>query len=62
MRKSRIILIIVCSLFLVCIRADAGDMKGKIHNVNRIRPYAKNPYYWQYKSKPVLLLGGSKDR
>ena len=29
--------------------ADAG----------RIRPYSKNPYYWQYQGKPVLLLGGS---
>ena len=28
---------------------------------NRIRPYAANPYYWQYEGKPVLLLGGSKD-
>jgi len=26
----------------------------------RIRPYGKNPRYWQYKGKPVLLLGGSK--
>jgi hypothetical protein len=25
----------------------------------RIRPYSKNAYYWQYKGKPVLLLGGS---
>ncbi|MBN1670093.1 MAG: hypothetical protein JXR37_03625 [Kiritimatiellae bacterium] len=24
-----------------------------------IRPYAANPMYWQYKGKPVLLLGGS---
>lgn len=24
-----------------------------------IRPYANNPYYWQYKGAPVLLLGGS---
>lgn len=27
---------------------------------DRIRPYAKNPYYWQYKGEPVLLLGGGK--
>ena len=27
----------------------------------RIRPYDGNPRYWQYKGKPVLLLGGSKD-
>jgi len=26
-----------------------------------IRPWPKNPYYWQYKGKPVLLIGGSKD-
>ena len=25
-----------------------------------IKPYTKNPRYWQYKGKPVLLLGGSK--
>lgn len=24
-----------------------------------IRPYADNPYYWEYKGEPVLLLGGS---
>lgn len=27
----------------------------------RLQPYDENPYYWQYKSKPVVLLGGSKD-
>lgn len=26
---------------------------------NRIQPYANNPFYWQYKGEPVLLLGGS---
>jgi len=30
-------------------------------NADRIKPYAKNPRYWQYKGEPVLLLGGSKD-
>ena len=29
--------------------ADAG----------RIQPYPRNPYYWQFKGMPVLLLGGS---
>ena len=28
---------------------------------DRIRPYKHNRRYWQYKGKPVLLLGGSKD-
>ncbi len=27
---------------------------------NYIMPYKTNPKYWQYKGKPVLLLGGSK--
>lgn len=27
----------------------------------RIRPCEKNPYYWQYGGKPVLLLGGSSE-
>ncbi|MDA0745830.1 MAG: DUF6298 domain-containing protein [bacterium] len=29
-------------------------------NEDRIQPDAKNPRYWQYKGKPVMLLGGSK--
>jgi hypothetical protein len=24
-----------------------------------IRPYSANPYYWQYKGKPILLIGAS---
>ncbi len=28
-------------------------------NAERIQPYSENPYYWQYKGEPVLLLGGS---
>jgi hypothetical protein len=28
-------------------------------NEDRIQPYAKNPWYWQYRSAPVLLLGGT---
>ncbi|TVS14985.1 MAG: hypothetical protein EA424_17525 [Planctomycetaceae bacterium] len=31
-------------------RADDAD---------RIQPYAQNPFYWQYKGEPVLLVGGS---
>lgn len=26
-----------------------------------IRPYVENPRYWQYRAKPVMLLGGSND-
>ena len=27
----------------------------------RIQPWTNNPYYWTYKGKPVLLLGGSSE-
>ena len=30
-------------------------------NPDRIKPWSKNARYWQYKGRPVLLLGGSKD-
>jgi hypothetical protein len=36
-----------------CVRAQAiGD---------RIAPWESNPFYWQYRGTPVLLLGGSED-
>ncbi len=40
---------------LVCPPAFAADGAAD----KRIRPYAENPYYWQYKGRPVLLLGGT---
>jgi hypothetical protein len=43
-------LFVVAVLSLVARGLSADD---------RIQPYPKNPFYWQYKSKPVLLLGGS---
>jgi hypothetical protein len=30
-------------------------------SADRIRPWTENPWYWQYRGKPILLLGGSKD-
>jgi len=27
----------------------------------RIKPWGANPRYWQYKGRPVLLLGGSRE-
>ncbi len=38
------------------VSAGAADL-----DEGRIRPWDKNPAYWQYKGEPVLLLGGSKD-
>ena len=30
-----------------------------MNDQDRIQPYPGNPFYWQYKGKPDLLLGGS---
>jgi len=49
-------------ILLICILAVfASDISCTQHlyNKNRIQPYSQNPFYWQYKGKPVLLLGGS---
>ena len=40
---------------------NAVPTKAEGYESNRIRPYTKNPYYWQYKGEPVILLGGSDD-
>ncbi|MFO8015318.1 MAG: hypothetical protein R6X20_18705 [Phycisphaerae bacterium] len=42
--------LVVCAILVQSAAADDAD---------RIRPWPKNPYYWQYKGRPVLLLGGS---
>jgi hypothetical protein len=31
----------------------------KLDHSDRIQPFTGNPFYWQYKGSPVLLLGGS---
>ncbi len=31
-----------------------------LKNEDRLQPWLENPRYWQYKGKPILLLGGSK--
>ncbi|MCK4293613.1 MAG: hypothetical protein KAY65_10485, partial [Planctomycetes bacterium] len=42
-------------------RANDRQEHRTLTTEDRIQPYKKNPCYWQYKGKPVLLLGGSKD-
>lgn len=54
--------LLLTALFVATLRAAAAAPEApKPDNARRIRPYATNPAYWQYKGKPVLLLGGSKD-
>jgi hypothetical protein len=39
---------------------EMGDM-GSLYESdgNGIRPYVRNPFYWQYKGEPIVLIGGS---
>jgi hypothetical protein len=46
------LLVVLASMSWASAVASAND-------ADRIRPYSRNPYYWQYEGKPILLLGGS---
>lgn len=48
------------SLFALALVGSAIVTLG-VADDGRIRPYSKDPRYWQYQGKPVLLLGGSDD-
>lgn len=51
-RRAGTVVVLALSMSWASGMAPAAD-------AGRIRPHADNPYYWQYKGKPVLLLGGS---
>jgi len=38
-----------------------GRENAVAQDAGRVQPCEANPRYWQYKGKPVLLLGGTKD-
>ena len=46
----------IVAVFLLCAIVAAAASPD---NDGRIRPYTENPFYWQYKGQPVLLIGGS---
>jgi hypothetical protein len=54
MKRTLLLGLVLAAVPAVCPVAPADE-------ANRIRPWTKNPRYWQYQGRPVLLLGGSKD-
>jgi len=62
MMKASLSITAMILLFVATTRAYGQDTVTEPHkqNADRIRPYKENPRYWQYKGKPVLLLGASK--
>jgi len=61
LRAGAMGLAILLFLTLAGLAATPGTRGASRADSGRIRPWPKNPRYWQYKGKPVLLLGGSKD-
>ncbi len=57
---NKFVLVLLTSIFVYS--TVAWDIKAKKDTEiekNRIQIYKENPRYWQYKGKPVLLIGGS---
>ncbi len=46
---------------VVAMALSWGSCTTWTNDTERIRPYSENPFYWQYKGSPVLLLGGSRE-
>lgn len=55
LRRDRATLLLIFSAVIASCAQAATPSPAD----DRIGPYPKNLYYWQYKGKPVLLLGGS---
>ncbi|MFW5831512.1 MAG: hypothetical protein ACOCVA_04625, partial [Prolixibacteraceae bacterium] len=56
MKLQKIISIYIFTFILTACGASA--LKDNNDN-GPVKPYVKNPKYWQYKGEPVLLLGGT---
>jgi len=47
-------------LFFLLFNVSCEDNSNQNTAVdNRLQPYNQNPYYWQYKGEPILLIAGS---
>mgnify|MGYP005844649367 CR=1 FL=1 len=54
-------LFFLLSSFLFTAGCRSSKQQEKMWDNAAIQIYPPNPFYWQYKGKPVLLLGGSVD-
>jgi hypothetical protein len=54
MIKNYLLLIVFAGVIVSGCKALAAPAEG-------IRPWGENPWYWQYKGEPVMLLGASSD-
>ncbi len=47
--------------FILILLAAFCSLSCQDIDSNRIQPWDENPWYWQYKGEPVMLLGASSD-
>jgi hypothetical protein len=63
MRKTILTFIVAGVMLFFYFPVQAGNSKkansAAINNDNSIRPYSKNPWYWEYKGEPIMLIGAS---
>ena len=50
--------LVLCSTLCSQTKAEKSSLPDNSPQ-DRIQPFTKNPMYWQYKGKPVMLIGGS---
>ncbi len=52
---------LILKLFLLGLLISSNTCQFGNDTANAIQPWSGNQWYWQYKEKPVLLLGASSD-
>ncbi len=60
MRRCPMLLLFLL-LGWACASGTGTPSPGKNDSAVGIRPCPQNPRYWQYKGKPVMLIGGSRE-
>jgi hypothetical protein len=53
--------IFLLTLLLTAASIYSCEQPGTGESTDAIRIYSENPFYWEYKGSPVLLVGGSKE-
>ena len=62
MNQTGLRLLLLCIVSVAFIQVPAAPSPAvAAEDADRIKPWSKDPRYWQYKGQPLLLLGGSKD-
>ena len=58
MKSSQSTRVCLALFIIACSPIFMSEVRSQ-NSANYIRPYRENPFYWEYKGKPVVLLGGT---